>query len=143
MGLLSCLTVPLLFFTRNEAQGAHPWLEIYPVSKFQSDWYTECNASLAEEKKETNKQTKNMKNPVFHMLSSSPFYTYLLTLSIVPSSSNGSPKHLYTLRIPERARFTKFWRVCCFRLSTRVTGQFPIFRLVPTYEVLVYFIILQ
>ena len=56
LGLLSCLTVPLLFFTRNEAQGAHPWLEIYPVSKFQSDWCTECNASLAEEKKETKKE---------------------------------------------------------------------------------------
>ena len=46
------------------------------------------------------------------MLSISPFYTYLLTLSIVPPSSNGSPnmpKHLYTLRIPKRARLTKFW----------------------------------
>ena len=45
-----------LFFMRNEAQGAHPWLEIYPVSKFQSDWCTECNASLAGEKKERKKE---------------------------------------------------------------------------------------
>ena len=52
LGLLLCFTVPLLFFTRNKAQGGHPWLEIYPVSKFQSYWCTECNASLTEEKKE-------------------------------------------------------------------------------------------
>ena len=129
LGLLLRFTVPLLFFTRNEAQGAHPWLEIYPVSKFQSDWCTECNASLAEEKKETK---KNMNNPVFHTLSSSPSYACLLTLFIVLSSCNGAPNRLYTLRMPERTRLTKFWRVNCFGLSTRATGPFPIFRLIPT-----------
>ena len=78
------------------AQGAHPWLEIYPCGA--------RNATLAwlkKRNKQTNKQTKNMKNPVFHTLSRLPFYTYLLTLFIVPSISNGSHKHLYTLRIPE------------------------------------------
>ena len=82
-----------------------------------------------------------MNNPVLHTLSSSPFFAYLLTFSIVPSSSNGSLKPLYTLRIPGRARLTKFQRVCCFRLSTRVTGRLPIFRVIPTYEVLAYFMI--
>ena len=103
----------LCFFMRNEAQGAHSWLEIYPVSKFQSDWCTECSASLAEEKKETK---KNMKNPMFYTLSSSPSYACLITLFIVLSSSNGAPKRLYTLRMPERVRLAKFWRVCCFGL---------------------------
>ena len=106
----------------------------------QSDWCTECNASLAEEKKKRKKE-RIMNNPGFHALPCSPSYARLLTLLFVPSSSARSPKCVYTLRIPHKASLSKFWRVYCFGLSTRVTCPFPIFLLIPTYEVLAYFMI--
>ena len=87
------------------------------------------------------KERKNMKNPVLHTLSSSASYACLITLFIILSSCNGAPKCLYTLRMPERTRLMKFWRVYCFGLSMRVTGSFPIFCVIPTYEVLAYFMI--
>ena len=80
-------------------------------------------------------------NPVFYTLASSLPYARLLTLLVELSGAAGSPKHVYNLRKPEKVRFTKFWRVYCFGLSTRVTGPFPIFQLIPTYEVLAYFMI--
>ena len=41
-----------------------------------------------------------------------PVQKYLLTLLISLSSSNGTTKHICFLRISERARLMKFWRVC-------------------------------
>ena len=74
-------------------------------------------------------------NPVFYTLASSLPYARLLTLLVELSGAAGSPKHVYNLRKPEKVRFAKFWRVYCFGLNTRVTGPFPIFQLIPTYEV--------
>ena len=57
--LLSRFTVPLLFVTRNEA---YPWVEVYPMPEFQSNWWTECNATcvhvawLKKRKKQTKKE---------------------------------------------------------------------------------------
>ena len=97
-------------------------------------------------------------NPVFYAFPSLPLYMCLLTLLVVLFSSAWSPKCVYTLRIPERTRLTKFasepflqstrqrtvfdtHTVCCLDLSMCVAGPFPIFRLIPTYEVLVYIMI--
>ena len=101
------------------------------------------SAALAwlKKKKERKKERKNLNNPAFDTLPSSLPCARLLTLLVVLSGSAGSPKHVYSLRMPEKACFTKFWRVYYFCLSTRVTGRFPIFRLIPTYEVLAYFMI--
>ena len=49
------------------------------MPEFQSNWCTECNASLAEEKKETKKESI-MNNSVFHTLSGLSSYACLLTL---------------------------------------------------------------
>ena len=138
-GLLSYLTVPLLFFLQ-EIKHKVLILGLKSILCPSFKVIGARNATLAWLKRK--KQTKkNMKNPVFYMLSSSPSYACLITLFIVLSSSNVALKRLYTLRMPERDCLTKFWQVCCFHLSMRVTSPFPIFRMIPTYEVLVYFMI--
>ena len=60
------------------------------------------SAALAWLKKKKKEREKN--NLVFHAIASLPPYAHLLTLLVVPTGSAGSPKCVYTLRIPERAR---------------------------------------
>ena len=103
----------------------------YNILEFQSDLCAKCNASLAEGEEKKKEEKSSVLLP-----------SQFALLHALVSSSTGSPKCVYTLRIPERTLLIKFCQVRCFGLSTRVTGSFPIFRLISTYEILAYFMIL-